>query len=339
MGGFAKNDVNKMVTLKDIAERAGVSVITVSRVLNDTHPNKVSEKTRSRVRRIADELGYHPNIPARALRGHRTYQFGLVVPTVDYSFVPQIIQGLQEAAIEMHYSCLLYVTNWDPDLELQIFKTLMAKTVDGIVWIPEPQRDEEVDKLVKDQKVIQLQHKEIPDVPAILVDQEEGGYQATRHLIALGHRRIGNLTHVDRHGKQRLDGYLRALQQADITPSEEMIQRVAPTWDEAHQGAHALLDRREPPTAIVCYSDLVAWAALRAAQERGIVVPDELSLIGFDDVAFIQHLEIPMTTVAQPKHELGRLAMSFLSDLIDGKEVNDHVLTPSLIIRSSTARV
>lgn len=328
-----------MVTLKEIAEKAGVSPITVSRVLNGSHPSKVSAKTRARVLKIAEELGYHPSIAARALRGKRTYQFGLVVPGIDYSFVPGIIQGLQDAAMDLHYSCLLYVTRWNAALELEIFRALIAKRVDGIVWIPEPHPPPDVAGLLKEQKVVQLQHKELADKPALLVDQEEGGYRATRHLIELGHRRIGNLAYHDRHGKLRLQGYTRALVEAGLGSSTDLVRRVGPTWEDALQGAHELLALDEPPTAIVCYSDLVAWAALRAAHQKGVRVPDQLSLVGFDDTPFVEHIEVPLTTVAQPKHELGRLAMAMLSDLIDGKRVESQVLSPTLVIRSSTARL
>ncbi len=325
-----------MVTLKEIAQRAGVSVITVSRVLNDTHRNKVGAKTRAQVQRIAEEMGYHPNIPARALRGNRTYQFGLVVPFVDGSFIADIVQGLQDVAMEMQYSCLLYLTAFKPALELEIFRTLRQRNVDGVLWLPGPTREAELDDLLEELKVLQLLYSEVPGIHSILVDQERGGYEATCHLIGLGHRHIGILAGDDRHGKQRLMGYRRALEDAGIEPREAWI-KVGPTnWEGGRTGASELLALDPRPSALVCYSDLVAWGALRSAQEHGLVVPDDLSLVGYDDLPYIQYVETPITTVAQPKRELGELAMNTLIRMIDGDNVQDSVLMPWLVTRSST---
>ena len=333
-----------MATLKEIAEKAGVSTITVSRVLSDKHPNKVSAETRARVLRIAEELGYRPNIAARALRERRTYQFGLVIPSIDESFIADVVQGLQNVAMDLHYSCLLYVTKFEPGLELEIFRTLVKKGADGVLWLPRPQRDPEVDRIARDLPVVQLYHKEVPDAPAILVDQEHGAYAATKHLLDLGHRRIAKLAGHDRHGRQRLAGYYRALCEAGLEPDPDLI-RAIPTharpfdvhWERARSATHALLSSNDPPTAIVCYSDLVAWGALRAAQESGVAVPESLSLVGFDDIQFIRFVEVPMTSVAQPKRELGELAMSTLDRLIRGEKVDDITLVPSLVRRASTA--
>ena len=322
--------------MKDIARRAGVSVVTVSRVLNGKYPNKVSDETRRRVLQIVEELGYRPNISARALRERRTYQIALVTPSIDVSFIAEVVQGIQDVAMDLGYSCLVYVTKSQPALECRIFRAIAGKNVDGVIWLPGPTREKEVDRAARALPLVQILYKELDDVPAVLVDQVQGAYAATWHLLSLGHRRIGNLAGNDRHGRQRLAGYYKALEEAGIAPEEGWVRFVPTSWDGARAEAQGLLSLPNRPTAVLCYSDVVASGVLRSARENRIVVPDELSVIGFDDVDFSRYLDIPLTTVAQPKHELGELAITTLLRRIEGEAIEDRVLIPRLVVRAST---
>lgn len=324
-----------MATLKDIALEAGVSVITVSRVLSGKHPNKVGSATRSHVLQVAERLGYQPNIPARALREQRTYQFALVVPYVHLSFIPDVIQSLQNVAMEKGYSCLLYLTAFEPELERQVFRDLVTKRVDGVVWLPGPTRAKELDHIFQDLPVVQILYKEVADAPAVLVDQAHGAYLATQHLLELGHEKIGALVVQDRHGQQRRAGYERAIAQAGLSPFR--IWRLSgSSWETAVRTTRGLLDDMRQASAIVCYSDLVAWGAMRVIHDSGLNVPRDLSLVGFDDVDATRYLQTPLTTVAQPKNQIGEEAMRLLLLTIEGELTDDIVLRPSLVIRSSS---
>lgn len=327
-----------MVTLKEIAEAAGVSPITVSRVLTGKHPEKVSEETRRRVLRLAKEMGYHPNIVARALREQRTYQFALVVPGADLSFIPEIIEGLQRVANDHGYACLFYLTAFRPEIEAKALDHLVAHRVDGVVWLPGPQTQPTARVLI-DRPLVQLLYKELPDAAAVLVDQEHGAYLATHHLLELGHRRIGAVMVLDRHGRQRLQGYYKALKEAGVAPEAGWLITTDARWEGAKAAVRNALAGGLDVTALVCYSDVVAWGAIRALLEAGRSVPGDVSVVGFDDRDFAAHIEVPLTTIAQPRREIGERAMLHLLRLIDGERPGDVILDPSLVVRASTAPV
>lgn len=309
--------------------------MTVSRVLSGKDPKRVSAATRARVLKVAEELGYQPNIAARALRDQRTYQFALVVPYVHLSFMPDIMQSLQDVAMRNHYTCLVYLTDFKPEVESRIFRDLVIRRVDGVIWLPGPERSPEVDRILKSIPCVQLLHKEVTDTSAVLVDQETGGYVATRHLIELGHRHIGSLMLFDRHGRQRQAGFTRAMEEARLTP-DRTWQLKGSTWEAAYRRVSELLPELRQVTALVCYSDLSAWATMRALQDGDLQVPRDVSVVGFDNTPAAQYLNPPLTTVAQPTAKIGEEAMRLLLRQINGEKPEDVVLKPSIVTRAST---
>ena len=328
----SKRDV---VTLKDVARAAGVSPITASRAFNPLQAHKVAPRTRERIFRAAQELGYRTNIPARALRQQRTYQIALVVPYISDSFLPDIVEGIQIEATKSDYSCLLYVTHYDREREYAAFKSLMRKLVDGVIWFPSVSPHPELMDLVRDLPVVQLLHKEHPGAPAVLVDQEHGAYLAAHHLIELGHQHIDALMYLDRHGGQRVKGFQRAISEAAGVTGRVHTASGSDVLD-AQRAVEGLLASGFFATGLVCYSDVMAWGAMRALQTAGRRVPDDVSVIGFDNTQLSESLEPRLTTVDQSRLRIGEQAVSLLMKSLSGETCDDLVITPSLVVRSST---
>jgi DNA-binding LacI/PurR family transcriptional regulator len=327
-----------MANLTDVARAAGVSLATASRALNDTYKDKVSPATRQRVLSIARAMGYHPSVSARSLRKKTTFQFGLVIPDLSRSYVAEVVQGLQVVAMEMEYSCLIYITNGQFSLEKKILQQLLPGRVDGAIWLPARPGEGryEPDEFV-DYPIIQVFYKEIESMSAILVDQVQGGYMATQHLLSLGHQRLAYLGATDPHGKQRLAGFEKALDEAGIPAGDRFVLLPGYDWDRAYAELFNLFAQPVRPTAIVAVSDELALCTMRALQSHGLRVPEDVSVIGFDDMPLARHFEVPLTTVRLPKREVGSFAMRALVSQVDGSGNSDTLLPTHLIKRSSTA--
>lgn len=327
-----------MPTLEDVARKAGVSRVTASRVLNGTYTNKVSDNTRRRVMQVVRELNYHSSIPARALRSKRTMEFGLLIPDLAFSFMPEVVQGLQDVATDMEYGCLVYLSHNQPLQEERALRTLVARRVDGLVWMPTQHPTAETLKLAKALPVVQFLFQSGGEsVPAVLIDQEQGGYLATKHLLDLGHRRIVFERVEHPHSRLREEGYRRAMNEYGIAYDAELLIPVANhNWDAGLVAAQQLLTQKPWPSAIVAASDASAWGLLRAAEEVGARVPDDLSVVGFGNVPYSPQVEVPLTTIDHPKREVGQVAMRTLASLLSGNTVADVVMQASLIQRKSS---
>lgn len=328
-----------MTTIHDIAREAQVSAMTVSRVITGSSPGKVSAQTRARVLRIAQELGYQPSISARALRSKSTFLFGLVVPSIDQSFTASVVEGIQALAMAKDYSCLLYITRGLPELEARSFEALMAKNTDGVIWVPGQRISPRIADLKAKMPVLQLLNKEVPDLPAVLVDQKHGQYLATSYLTQLGHRRVGYLMMNDRHSKERLIGHRQALKDAEIPLDDSHVLRLEQDWPHRTSGIRQFLQEQHDLTAIAASTDMTAWYAIQVAFQMGRRVPDDLSITGFDDIEIASQIIPALTTVDQPKRELGEAAMQLLTCCMDGEKVDDIVMQPRLIKRETTSSV
>lgn len=326
------------VSIKDIAKAAGVSHSTVSRALSDNL--LVAQATRGRIQKIAQELGYTPNAIARGLVTQHTRTVGVIVTTITDPFAGEIFRGIEEVAGDNNYRLFLGTSHADPVREVNLVKGLREWRVDGVI--------------VASSRVGSLYMpllKEI-GVPIVLINNQHGGpfiqsvgvdnvlsaCVATHHLIEQGHRVIGYLAGPPEHASSddRLSGYQRALMQARIPFDSSLVQ---PGNGRTDGGEHVarLLSRSPVPTAIFCYNDLTAIGALRALKARGLRVPHDIALVGFDDIEFASYVDPPLTTVRQPKDEMGRLAMRMLIDLLQGKTVTDIVVPGELIVRESTS--
>jgi DNA-binding LacI/PurR family transcriptional regulator len=331
------------VSIKDIARAAGVSHSTVSRALRDSP--LVKAETRSRIQDLAREMGYSPDAWARSLVMRQTRAVGVVVTTIADPFIAEVVQGIESTAYQHDYTVILASSGSEPERELAAVEMLRSKRVDGVI--------------VTSSRVGALyqKHLERIGVPVVLlnnhseqsgrytfsvtVDNQHGGHLATQHLIELGHRRIAyvNGPAYISSSEGRLTGYRQALIEAGIPPELDWVMPGTGRTEAGEQAFRALTALAEPPTAVFCYNDVTAIGLLRAAREAGLSVPQDLSVVGFDDIPFASYLHPALTTVAQPKFEMGKQAMQMALELMSASsssQVSDIIVKGQLIVRASS---
>ncbi len=330
----------RRVTISDVAELAGVSYQTVSRVINN-NPN-VSAATRQRVQEIIVETKYRPSYIARSLVTARTATIGLVVPDISNPFFSSVARGAEEVASEHGYTVLLCNTGEDASREIEVLNLLHERYVDGVIVCGSRQEDEVLRKALAQFQAAVLINRRVQggSIPAILVDDTLGGYQNTEHLLQLGHTAIGFLAGpaASYSGARRLEGYENALADAGVDRMVEWVQYCTPTVAAGEVAAHRLLDAQPELTALFCYNDLVAVGALRACAALGKRVPDEMAITGFDDILLATLVSPALTTCHVPRAQMGSQAVSMLLACINDEadRCREIVVKPELMIRAST---
>jgi len=332
-----------LATMKDVAQQAGVSPSTVSHVINDTR--FVSQQLRDRVLHAMRELNYQPSAVARSLRTKRTQVVALVIPDITNPYFPEVARGVQDVAEENEYSVILCNTDRVRGRELRFLKALRGQRVDGLILNPSEVTSGDLQDLQDAQIPVVLIGSQIdhPDLDVVMVDNVQGAYDAVSHLIDLGHRRIGLVggSRAASSGEQRFQGYIRALADLDIPIDEEIITEGRFTREGGYESMKRLLALQAPPTAVFASSDVMAIGALMAIQEEGLQVPNDVSLVGFDDIAEASTTTPKLTTVSQPKYQTGQVAAQLLFDRVEGASPGERqkiVLSHQLVIRDSTAR-
>jgi LacI family transcriptional regulator len=301
------------VRIKDVAARAGVSAATVSVVLNDVDSARVAPQTRDRVRAAASELGYTPNNVARGLRTQRTHTIGLVTDhVVTTPYAGRMILGAQEAAWEAGFVLMLVSTGGDEGLERESLQALIDRQVDGLIYATMYHRVVDLPPLLAQRPSVVLD-SEVPDgsVPYVVPDEERGGYDATRLLLEAGHRRIAYLRNADpvRASHLREDGYRRALGEAGIPYDPSLVVTEEALSGGGQRATETLLSMPDRPTGVFVFNDRMSIGVYRAARRAGLTVPDDLSVVGFDDQELIAaELDPGLSTVALPHHAMGRWA-------------------------------
>jgi LacI family transcriptional regulator len=328
-------------SIRDVALAAGVSVTTVSHVLNDVNGARVAEETRERVQEAARRLGYSPSRLARGLRIQRTHTVGLLsdhIATTPHA--GKIILGAQEAAQERGWTMLMFNTGGDPGVEQNNAATLLQHQVEGVLYASMYHRVVTIPSALRDVPTVLLDASSDDEhVPAVVPDEEGGGRTAVQELLRAGHRRIGFLTNRDdipaTHG--RLRGYQDALAGAALPYDRRLVLAAESESGGGYTAARSLLSLPEPPTAVFCFNDRMAMGAYRAAAELGLAIPADLSVIGFDNQEIIAEGLYPgLTTVALPHYEMGRWAVQTLVNLIDGRPGDPFsypYLMPCLLVR------
>jgi len=333
----------QQVSIKDIARAANVSHPTVSRALS--HSPLVRGETAERIRLIAASLGYRPSAIARSLASNKTNTIGVVVTSIADPFIADVVSGIEETANDHGYSVFLANSNANPDREVKVVHSFHERRVDGIIvtasrvgalYVP----------LLSGLKVpivlINSQHPDAPDefIYSVMIDNLKASIQVMEHLIGLGHRRIAYIG--DKAGFQsdteRLAGYRQGLAFAGYPLLPELVVHGDGKPEGGRQAMEKLLSLPTPPTAVFCYNDMSALGALRALYGHGIKVPDDISLVGFDDLAIASYTSPLLTTVGQPKQQMGRMAMDTMLKLISGVGTKANIkVDGELIIRESTA--
>ena len=330
---------SKSPTIHDVAKRAGVSLSTVSRVING-HPS-VSPQTRGRVEAAIRDLQYEKTKTEQVRPARKMKAVGLIVPDILNPFFACLIKGIEHVSRIHNYSLILCDSENNAAIEQQHLNALADRAVDGIIIIPSSETVS-VDRLVRNNVpfVFLDRFLEIKGANYVISDNEEGAFQAVKYLLKLGHRRIVNLTGPQYLSteKERFKGYQRALLEEGIEQNEEFIICGNYELEDAYHEVAALLKKHVTFTAIFATNDIMAFGAKQALEEQGFNVPDDVSLVGYDDIRF--SLTLSLTSVAQPTHEMGRNAMVLLIDLIKGRiQTPQHiVLRPSMVIRSSCKR-
>ena len=326
--------------MRDVAERAGVSTSTVSHVIN--HTRFVTPALTDRVRAAMAELGYQPNVLARSLRRKETLTLGMIVPDSSSPFFAMMVRAIEETCFQQGYSVVLTNSEEDPARELSNVSVLLGKQVDGLIFVAVGMGNDDLRRVLRSVPVVVVD-RDLPgiEIDAVLVDNLGGGYQATQHLIELGHRRIACITgpSATTPSAERVIGYYRALGEAGIPADESLVVRGDFQFGSGYAGAKALLTRPDPPTAIFVCNDLMAVGAISAAAELGYCQTADLSIVGFDNITLAAYTTPSLTTVAQPIHEIGRLATEMLIQRIQTPNMpyQRRVLPTRLVIRKSTA--
>lgn len=333
----------KMVSIREVAEQAGVSLGTVSNVLN--RPEMVAEATRQRVEKVIKELGFVRNASAHQLRAGHSHYLGLVVLDVTNPFFTEVARGVEDAANAAGYIVILCNSDSSPGKENRYLRVLEEQRPAGILITP-VQNDVSYLQHLRQQGIAVVLLDRLSrarGLCSVAVDDVLGGALATRHLLELGHRRIafvsGPLTM--RQCAERRQGMRRATREAGLDP-DKVTSEIAATAQNAAAGeqcVETLLQQEPRPTAVFCANDLLALGLMRGLHQRGIRVPDDIALVGYDDVEFASVLSPALTSIRQPKYELGRAAAELLLDEIESKTAHEHrqvVYTPELLVRAST---
>lgn len=327
------------VSIKDIARAAGVSHSTVSRALRNSP--LVNPETAAYIRQLAQEMGYIPNVIAQSLVTQRTYTIGVIVTSISDPFVDRIVEGIEDIATQEGYSVFLSSSHADPGREIAVVESFHRRRVDGMIVIASRVGSLYAERLQELQVPIVLINNQADGeyIYSVRVDDQRGAQVAVEHLLALGHRRVG---YVGCHfrppsNRRRLEGYRQALQKAGLSYAPELVLHPQ-TFSDLENGRVAL----EPlvaagATAVFCYNDRTAIGLLTRARELGVRVPEDLSVVGFDDIEPSWYVNPSLTTVRQPRYEMGRAAMEMVLALLAGEEVSDRLFPCELIVRESTA--
>ncbi|MGV2988502.1 substrate-binding domain-containing protein [Vibrio sp. E150_011] len=329
-----------MATMKDIAKQAGVSTSTVSHVINKTR--FVSEEISDRVNQVAKELNYAPSALARSLKMNRTRTIGMLVTTSTNPFFGEVVKGVERSCYHENYNLILCNTEGDTERMLSSIDTLMQKRVDGLILMCSTLEGEKIDIFDK-----------YPSTPVVVMDwgpihfesdkiQDNsflGGYLATKHLIDSGHTEIGCITGpLDRHQAQmRFEGYKKAIEEANIVENPNWIVEADFECEGGAQALDILMERGPLPTSLFVCNDMMAMGVINVANQRNISIPEQLSLIGYDDIHIAKFMTPALTTIHQPKYRLGKVAVETLLDKIEKRVQQAGLiqLEPTLVVRQS----
>lgn len=331
-------------TLRDVARQVGVHTSTVSRVLNPATRYKVSPAVAERVTEAARRLGYRPNPLAYGLRTNRSMTVGVVVPDLTNPIFPPIIRGIEDALVDAGYTAILANSDNDIARERSIIETMRARHIDGLILATADRHAPVVEGCLEDGVPLVLIHRAADrrDVSTVTVDDTIGMDLLIRHLVSLGHRRIAHIAGPLNYstGKNRLEGFQRALRAHDIEPEPELIVNCDIYSDlEGKHATETLLARDLNPTAIVAANDIIAIGCYDALDERGIDCPTEISVTGYNDIRFADKLRPALTTVRIPQFQAGANAAAILLERLrnEAAPARSELMVPTLVIRKSTA--
>lgn len=328
-----------MATIVDVAKCAGVSTATVSRVLNGSA--NVSDKTKQKIMAAIEELNYNPNALGRNLRRMRTGLVLVILPSISNSFFSQVVKGMEQTGEAQSYTTMICTTRSNPDRERMFLSLVPGHQADGVILISSCLPTEELQAFCAQYPTVQCSEF-IPgiDTPSVSIDNERAGYDAAQHLLQLGHRHIGVIAARGTHSSDlRLEGCRRALAEYGIVDCPAAYGNF--TYQSGYDAAQQLLQAHPQLTAIFAVSDVMACAAMRAAQDFGRQVPETLSVIGCDNITMSYVVRPALTTIAQPRYALGSAAMQqLIAQIENGKQSHNCIrMEHTIIKRESTSAI
>ena len=309
----------KRVTLQDVAREAGVSAMTVSRVIN--HTGRISPATRQHVSEVIDALGYRPSRAARTLVTTKTWTIGVVVPDITNPYFAEIVHGIEDTAWEAGYSVLLANTNESPARETSLLSQIDESAVDGLIPVSSRLSDDDLRPLLEQHRAVVTINRQFPALASCVRPRHGYGfraYEAALYLARAGHTRIGYISLIRSLINMQIEDLIARLAEKDIAMRREWCASCLPTWDAGYQTGRRLLAEQPDLTAIVAGNDLVALGVMRAAIEAGRCIPGDLALIGGDDILLASQVPPPLTTFSVPKYEIGVHAARLLLKRMEG---------------------
>ncbi|PSV65470.1 HTH-type transcriptional repressor PurR [Photobacterium angustum] len=329
-----------MATIKDVARMAGVSTTTVSHVINKTR--FVAEATQQKVLAAVDELNYAPSAVARSLKCNTTRTIGMLVTKSTNPFFAEVVHGVEEYCYNSGYTLILCNTEGNLEKQRDYLRMLSEKRVDGLLVMCSDLDQMLLDLLERKNDlpmVIMDWGPESPHTDNILDNAENGGYIATKHFIENGHKKIGCLSgQADKSTcQERLKGFRKAMAEADLTFNEDWLLDGDFECESAVEAAQKFIAMEDRPTAIFCFNDIMAMALISTFEQAGLRVPDDISIIGYDNIDLAPYFAPPLTTIHQPKRRLGKKAIEILLERVKDKnhERQTFEMTPKLVERKS----
>jgi LacI family transcriptional regulator len=333
----------KRITIADVAKEAGVSQQTVSRAINNK--GEISTETKERILEIIKRLGFRPSNIARSLVKQHTTTIGIIVPDITNPFFSEIVRGVEDLARTHSYNVFLCNTDEVPDRECSSLDSLLEKQVDGVILCSSRLEENELTNKLKEFSFAVLINRELgvalKNVRTVSFDDKLGACKAVSYLVQHGHRKIAFLAgpQRSRSGQKRLEGYQSCLRDINLPVDNGLVHFCEPGIGGGLEGCQHLLSVHSDVTAILCYNDLVAIGAIQACLERGLNLPGDLSIIGFDDIPMASLIRPSLTTLRLPKREVGAAAMQMLIEMMEDRVPDEHnkIFLPELILRSSTS--
>ncbi|EOD00843.1 LacI family DNA-binding transcriptional regulator [Caldisalinibacter kiritimatiensis] len=333
----------KKITIKEIAEMAGVSKATVSRVLNDS--KYVSPEIYSRVMKVIEETGYKPSFIARSLVNKKTKVVGLLIPDISNPFYSELVKGMVEVANKYDYNILLCNSFFNQKKEMDFLKLLWEKEVEGIIFMTHEITNKHrkfFEKYTRPTVTVNRKFWGF-DIPNVDIDNFLAGYDATEYLVKQNHHRIAIVRAPlsdETAGVERYEGYKKALEDYGIDFDEKLVKEGNFKADTGYKAMEDLLELDSPPTAVFCVNDEMACGVINCVVEKGLKVPEDISVVGFDDIPLASMFIPSITTIRQPIYDMGALSMELMYKMIKGEKVESktYVLPHKLVVRQSTMK-
>ncbi len=332
-----------MSTMKEVAKKAGVSIATVSAVINE---NKyVSEELKEKVNSAIQELNYRPNRIAQSLKGKETKLIGITVTEITNPFYPLLIKGVEDKALSSDYNIILSATSDDEEKECKVLESMLAQGVDGVIMATVDNVDSKALKLLEKEKVPMVLINRAPKNfkgSSVCIDSFQVGVLATEHLINLGHRQIAFIGGDRQNTKEREYAFLKTMKAHSLPVPKEWVIDTEYSLEKTTQQIKEMIRSKRLPTAIYVGMDVLAFWAARILLEHGIRIPEDISIIGSDNIPFSEDFRVPLTTVEVHTYEIGQRGFELLLNKITsgrGDVNHKYVLEPELVIRNSTQKL